>query len=551
MATEIKKGFIKDWLDNTILPITRGELVLDKEGNMALASSLFLAGEQKDADGNILKDAQGNPLPGLITAAERAMLSGGNAGGIGGIYTELGHINNGLYFNGTKLSFYKADKTATPIKLVSDGNVVITPNTSTNEVNFTLKELTTGVTSVTSILKSITVDKYGRVTAVSGSALTNNDLPETITRPIANSTLTGCTTPEKTIADNDLAIVNKAYVDAKFSQITGASLGALIFGGPLSTTDSASTALGNSANVNKYYKVVGEIVISKSDLYDDYGVVGSTITAKLGDTLIIAKRNDVNKFVYVPSGDDEPTSISVTTTTDSTYPYDSKVGDVVLRFSDLFTVSTPSDASKIADIELKPVSDTSDGYLTKEDYVKFLSSSAKSITFTPNASLPNLNKYEIGKLTFDTTETSLFGINSVSSLTLVPAANNINPSLKFTETGQADVSITLKGGNGISVTNSGNEVTFTAGNTVKDNSKKYLEITSGYQFEVKTGKVTSDGTTSTVVPGLTDYEEFNNFRLLVASTNLKFDIISDSLYDTTKSFHYGSTSLKGAVTTTI
>ena len=548
MATEIKKGFIKDWLGNTILPITRGELVLDKEGNMALASSLFLAGEQKDADGNILKDAQGNPLPGLITAAERAMLSGGNAEGIGGIYTALGHINNGLYFNGTKLSFYNSDKTATPIKLVSDGNVIITPNASTNEVNFTLKELTTGVTSVTSILRSITVDKYGRVTAVSGSVLTNNDLPETITRPIANSTLTGCTTPEKAIADNDLAIVNKAYVDAKFSQITGASLGALTFGGPLSTSDSASTALGNSANVNKYYKVTGDITINRTDLYDDYGVVGSTITAKLGDTLIIANKNGVNKFVYVPSGDDKPTSISVTTTADSTYPYDGKVGDVVLRFSDLFTVSMPSDASKIADIELKPVSDTSDGYLTKEDYIKFLSSSAKSITFTPNASLPNLGNYEIGKLTFDTTETSLFGINSVSSLTLVPAANNINPSLKFTETGQADVSITLKGGNGINVTNSGNEITFAAGNTVKDNSKKYLEITSGYQFEVKTGKVTSD---STVVPGLTDYEEFNNFRLLVASTNLKFDIISDSLYDTTKDFHYGSTSLKGAVTTTI
>lgn len=550
MATKIetKKGFIKDWLNNTILPITRGELVLDKEGNMALASSLFLAGEQKDANGNILKDAQGNPLPGLITAAERAMLSGGNAGGIGGIYTELGYINNGLYFNGTKLSFYNADKTATPIKLVSDGNVIITPNASTNEVNFTLKELTTGVTSVTSILRSVTVDKYGRVTNVSGSALTNDDLPETIVRPIANSTLTACTTPEETIAENPLAIVNKSYVDNKFNQITGASLGALIFGGPLSDEVSASTALGNAANLNKYYKVTEEFPINTSNLYDDLGVSGSTLTVKLGDTLIIANKDGHRKFVYIPSGDEHPTSISVTTTSDGgKYPYSNKIGGVVLRFSDLFTVSTPSNNSLIADITMKAASPENGGYLSKEDYTTFLSASAKSITFTPNA-LPELGRYEIGTLKFDTTETTLFGINNVSKLTLDTTVNNTNPSLKFTETGQQDVSITLKGGNGIRVTNVGNEVTFSAVNTVKDESKSYLEITSGSQFDVKIGSITTD---NTIKQGLTDFEDFNNFRLLVAQNTLKFDIISDSLYDTSKDFYYGSESLRDAVTTTI
>jgi hypothetical protein len=54
-----------------MLPITRGELVLDANGNIALTSDLFLAGKFTDADGN--------GLPGLITAAERAMLNG--AGG--------------------------------------------------------------------------------------------------------------------------------------------------------------------------------------------------------------------------------------------------------------------------------------------------------------------------------------------------------------------------------------------------------------------------------------------------------------------------------------
>jgi hypothetical protein len=66
------KGFIKDWQGNKILPITRGELVLDCLGNVALTSDRFLAGELKDADGNIIA----NDKPGLITAAERAVLKG-------------------------------------------------------------------------------------------------------------------------------------------------------------------------------------------------------------------------------------------------------------------------------------------------------------------------------------------------------------------------------------------------------------------------------------------------------------------------------------------
>jgi hypothetical protein len=49
MATKINKGFIKDFAGNYILPITRGELVLDSEGNIALASDLFLAGTLKDS----------------------------------------------------------------------------------------------------------------------------------------------------------------------------------------------------------------------------------------------------------------------------------------------------------------------------------------------------------------------------------------------------------------------------------------------------------------------------------------------------------------------
>ena len=83
--TTINKGFIKDWLGNTVLPITRGELVLDVDGNVALTSKHFLAGEN------------GNTY-GLITAAERAMLNTeiGGGGSVGDLYVRVENINEGL-----------------------------------------------------------------------------------------------------------------------------------------------------------------------------------------------------------------------------------------------------------------------------------------------------------------------------------------------------------------------------------------------------------------------------------------------------------------------
>jgi hypothetical protein len=44
MGTKITKGFIKDWQGNKLLPITRAELVLDVNGQIALHSAEFLAG---------------------------------------------------------------------------------------------------------------------------------------------------------------------------------------------------------------------------------------------------------------------------------------------------------------------------------------------------------------------------------------------------------------------------------------------------------------------------------------------------------------------------
>ena len=167
MATN--KGFIRDWRDNILLPITRGELVLDSQGIIALNSEEFLA------------DKDGNGLPGLITAAERAMLSGGGSGGgISDIYKKLEYINTGLLINGGPVKFYNTDNVQTTINLTSttdDSRISVLANG--NVVYFSLASIDTDETEIeNTILKNITVDKYGRVTSVSGSALTNAEIPQ-------------------------------------------------------------------------------------------------------------------------------------------------------------------------------------------------------------------------------------------------------------------------------------------------------------------------------------------------------------------------------------
>lgn len=542
------KGFIKDWAGNTILPITRGELVLDANGNMALASDLFLAGEHRDANGN--------PLPGLVTHLERTLISQLSGDAIGNVSKELTAINNGLIFNGTPVKFYDTDLNATPININAPSISGINLGVANNVVTFALAEVNSTDISKNNagFLKNITIDKYGRVTAVTASDITNEDLPQTITRNISNSvitnsTLTGCSTTED--PTTDYALANKAYVDAKFSAITGTSLGALIFGGPLSTAEAASTALANPANNNKYYKVTSPFVINTSDLYETSGVAGTTLTVKLGDTLIITKLGTSARFVYVPSGDETLTTVSVTTKTDTTYPYNSKTGNVILRFSELFKVTTPAADSSIADITMLQASVSQGGYLSKDDYNRFNGYASKSVTYTPNAEISALsNKYLIGTLKLDSTEHNIYGVNNVSSLSLVQNNNsNVNPIIKFTETGQNDVNITIKGSSGIGVNKNGNNVEITASHGVVNGANNsYLSMNSNYKFDVKIGEIDSNGA---LIEGLTKYSEFSTFRDLIGISGVAFDLLEGSLKDSSYEYKYGSIKLKSAVTLTI
>ena len=537
MATTTTKGFIKDWQGNKILPITRGELVLDKNGIVALQSEEFLA------------NANGNGLPGLITAAERAMLSGGAAGtGIQDIYTKLGYINEGLKFNNTVLNYYKADGTATPITIAADTTKGVTIGIASNTVSLSLTELTTSGISASSIIKSITVDKYGRVTAVDGSALTNAEIPETLTgKTITNSTLSGCVTSETEIGSDEKSIANKAYVDAKFLEANTVATGALKFGGPLDNTTTAINALTNQKAWNSYYKVTASFELSTSYLYDTSGIngiVNNILTVKAGDTLIVYPVGDTTaQYVYIPSADDI-TTLTVKDTTSTAL--NRKFGDVTLSFSSLFSVTNPQGNNTVS-VSLKQVSTNQDGYLSATDYNEFKAYAQNLAVGYTGEFTTGTNVYKIGTLTVGNDSHDIYGKNNISALALVNGATSeYNPILKFTEDG-VDTKITIQGTNGITVKKDGNIVSLTAANTVNEDSTNYISITQGHKFGVKLGSV--DNTTGAVTEGLVNYSTVYNLATKVAQM---FEVIDYTLIgtDSTK-YQYGNEKLKTAITLTI
>lgn len=523
------KGFIKDWLGNQILPITRGELVLDVDGNIALNSTYFLAG-----DGH----------PGLVTAAERALLSDSSgSGGISDIYTKLNYINNGFKVNGTILNFYDSNGNATPINLIGSDTIVAAIGDN-HTINLSLAELTTSETSVSQILKSITVDKYGRVTSVSGAALTNADIPSELSeKTISNSILSGCTTSSDEIGSDSRAVANKYYVDQKFNAVNTVATGALKFGGPLSSSDSAKTVVTDVQYQNYYYKVTKGFSIEAQYMYSATDSVVDTWVA-VGDTLIVYPLSDIeSRFVHIPSGDDI-TTITVEEDGAAAPALDGVTGNVYFQFSSLFEVVNPSGTQR-AQISIPKASALQDGYLSSSDYQLFTSYADNlKVQYEPIITTATPGVYSIGTLTVGTTPYTIYGQNSISSLAL--GDNTYNPILTFTETGVDDVSITFKGLAGITVRKTDNNIEFLAANEIGEDSTKYLE-TNGYQFDVKIGTVT-DGK---VVDGLTDFAEFAQFRSNVLSLGVIFESIDTSLSDTTATYYYGNDALKAAISVTI
>ena len=532
------KGFIKDWSGNKILPITRGELVLDKDGNIALNSEYFLAGYN------------GSDSPGLVTAAERAMLSGGGTGStinIGNLATKLNYINTGLYFNEFQLQFYNDSSTgttATPIKITANPANGITLTTSINTqdnshtVSLSLTPLESPGTTISKIIKNITVDNYGRVTSVSGGELTSDDLPTTISgKTINEGILSNCTTQEEEIPENKLSIVNKAYVDKKFTTANAIATGALKFGGPIGSQSEVQNCL-NKEHWNTYYKVTAGFSLSTDNFYETLS--NPSINVKAGDTIIIYPVNSVAKIVYIPSGDDI-TTITVRKQGELQDALTRKIGDVIFSFSKVFDVKNLSEGSSTATISLPDVSTGFDGYLSNKDYKEFKSykSSYENI-LTEQEGL-----YNIGKLTIGDTEHIIKGINNISKLTLENGTNDLpsNPKLRFKETGKTDVDITLQGQAGISIKKNGNSIEI--GAQIEEKSKPYLTTNDQNQLKVVIGEVNAN---QTITNGLVDFATFIGSLSLTTT----FETITDSLIgtDNTK-YKYGNELLKTAITVTI
>ena len=544
MATT--KGFIQDWLGNNILPITRGELVLDQEGNVAFNSKYFLAGE-------------GGSTYGLVTAAEREMLKGnGSGGGISDIYAKLEIINNGFKVNGAALNFYNSEGTATPINFVSPNSTISVIAGANNTVNFSLVEVPNAETTVTQILKGIVVDKYGRVTSVTSAALTSADIPEELVgKKLKSGTLEDFKTLESEIGSDPTSVVNKAYVDSEIAKATGIAKGALKFGGAINDANTATGYLSNLDKWNSYYKVTADLIFAKSDFYEtsSLNATGDVVKVKIGDTLIIypPTENAVKaQFIYIPSGD-ELTAVTIRKeVTDGTVDVlKVEKGNIIFRFSDIFNV-TNTTGSQVAAISIPKATSSTSGYLSSTDYAKF-SSYATSLAvgytgkFTSGAGV-----YEIGTLTVGTNTHTIYGKNTTYGLTLNNGSTSgsnqeYNPILKFTSTDANDVNITFKGLTSIKVRKNGDVVEIGAVNEVDTNSAKYLEFDTNNKLKAKIGSLSNN----TIVQGLTDYEEFATFRSNVLIDGTKFLAITNSLKDTSADLFYGSTDLVTAITITI
>lgn len=527
MATT--KGFIKLGADR-LLPITRAELVLDSQGNVALTSELFAAG--------------GKNAFGLISAAERALLktdAGSSGMSISDVYSKLSHINTGLLVNSIPVHFYNPDDgTALTTNILSNPDFGINVSYANNVISFGLQELNNTETKIeNSFVNNITVDKFGRVTSVSGKELSYDDLPETI----SNKILESCTTSTEEIGNDSKAIANKKYVDDKVQTATGIAAGGLHFKGSLSSWETASGYL-TEAYLNAYFKVTGSFKIDTSYLYESGNTNKESVDVKSGDTLIVYKGdNPTPKFVFIPSADDD---MYITL---SDFDGNQKVINH-LRFSKVFSVTSTSNS---ATVTLPQVTTGTDGYLSAKDYSEFKDyknslNVSYSSRFTSGSGV-----YEIGTLTVGTKDSIIYGKDTTYTLTVQNGSTSganleYNPILQLSDCGSNNTDIVFKGGKGIRVKKDGSAIEISALYTVADNSKDYLSLDDNNQLEVKLGKVNSNGS---ITNGLVSFDALSNFADQVHRAFVRFESIDYSLEgNDSETYQYG-TKLAQAVNVTI
>ena len=515
------KGFLQDFQGNKMLPITRAELVLDSNGNVALTSALFEAGK----DG-------GNQY-GLISATDLAALkavTGGTTGGqnLGDIYTKLQAINASLKVGEISLPFYtESGNTVTTnniqfvgqngIKLYADGSNIVVE----------LNELTPSPASITNqIITSITVDKYGRVTDVAGS----NTLSSITLQNSKVSTEFGQN-------EDALAIAYKGYVDAKYDEVAAIATGSLKFNTVIQSKDQLSELCKNINNsIDNYYK----IGFTGGSINSDYMLEEREQTLKLGDTIIVTKDTSGNgKFVHIPSGDEPITQIQVKgpTTTGNSY----STGNITIQFADPFIVDEQSGKSIISLPTLGTASNPSLGLLSKTDYDKFQTYAAKSMSYTPTIVNTSPDKYEIGKISLgDNASQTIYGQNTTYELGVIDGysiGNNQanDPKIQFTPSSGDATIVQIKGSAGVVTTHDGNVINVKANITSSNTS--YITVTEGYMIAPVMGEVKANGE---ITNGLIDFTTAVSYINGVHQSAAHFESITGSL-------QYGSDDLKAAI----
>ena len=508
MAETIKtlKGFIKDYNNNRLLPITRAELVLDANGYMALHSSQFEAAVPDPSN------SEDEGKWGLISPEDLALvrtLKGGAAGNgtIATIQQQLAALysNLGLKVGETSVKFYDSQNTFSGITLKGDNNIIVR-TTADNIIQFVLNQVATTKTG-SGVITDIITDKYGRVVSITGSSSLSR-------LSLQNSTVT--------MSEDDASIANKKYVDDKFNTANNTALGSLKFGGVIpNQTELDNIGETSTSNVNSYFKIGKDNLELKSQY-----ILGGTsnIILKAGDTVIVHTNNEGTGFVYIPSGDEPITTLTIQDEFNG--KVENAVGAVTLRFAPPFIVTNQSDTTAIISLPYLGSDLTAEyGLLSREEYNKFMQYSAKSMSYTAMVTSTSPDSYTLGQISFgEGAGTPIYGQNTTYTLGLnngYTEGPNVakDPKLTFTPSSGETAEIQFKGTTGLEITKSDNNIQFTP--KITSTTTDYLTA-DGSRVGVVMGKVEN----GQIVNGLIDYSTAFSFANQVHQTSVKFEEIT-------------------------
>lgn len=400
------KGFIKNYKNEILLPITRAELVKDSAGITALRSQQFCATTTEH---------------GLMSPDDKQKLD--NISGSGNLAT------------------------------ISANIIALSTSIKINDVPLNLLSKPLNIKNSAEIIGSYD----------------NGTLTYTIGTTLVDKTLDNAVVSQAPILD--LGVANKQYVDTAVAKAVGISTGALKYQGVVSNADGITKTEGF------YYKVASPFTLDND------------VSVKIGDTLII--HNDA--IEHIPSGDDVETLVTVGQT--------SMIGNILFEGQAPLVVEANSQNNKVT-FKLPPVSSSSPGYLTSDDYNSFKAMADTGVNYVPVI----------------TEGTTLGTLNDVPIM--APRLAVEESTIKLGED-----AITLIG-NGITISGN-NSDSFTFQPNIHTDSQKFLKI-ENKQIKLNVWSNTNNDTDSLVT--------FGSFAAGIVDHVSFVSVKSDSLTDDEKEY---------------